>query len=72
MQDMPTRDASGNLPVIYGDFMRGYTIVDRTGMAVIRDDITRKKERIIELCFHKYNTGQVVLAEAFKALKIKA
>jgi HK97 family phage major capsid protein len=71
MQDVPAI-ASGALSVIYGDFMRGYTIIDRTGLAVVRDEVTRKKERIIELCFHKYNTGQVVLEEAFKALKIKA
>tara|TARA_R110000850_G_scaffold13484_5_gene43597 strand:- start:3041 stop:4234 length:1194 start_codon:yes stop_codon:yes gene_type:complete len=71
MQDMPSI-ATGALSVIYGDFMRGYTIVDRTGLSVVRDEVTRKKERIIELCFHKFNTGQVVLEEAFKALKIKA
>lgn len=71
MQDVPSI-ATNALSVIYGDFMRGYTIIDRTGLAVVRDEVTRKKERIIELCFHKYNTGQVVLSEAFKALKIKA
>jgi len=71
MQDVPSI-ATGALSVIYGDFLRGYTIIDRTGLAVVRDDVTRKKERIVELCFHKYNTGQVVLEEAFKALKIKA
>tara|TARA_R110000850_G_scaffold115092_3_gene230099 strand:- start:1508 stop:2701 length:1194 start_codon:yes stop_codon:yes gene_type:complete len=71
MQDVPSI-ATGALSVIYGDFMRGYTIIDRTGLAVVRDEVTRKKERIIELCFHKYNTGQVVLEEAFKALQIKA
>lgn len=72
MQDVPDRDGSGNLAVVLGDFARGYTIIDRTGLSVIRDDVTRKKHRIIELCFTKYNTGKVVLPEAFKALKIKA
>lgn len=72
MQDMPQRDAAGNLAIIYGDFARGYTIIDRTGLSVVRDDVTRKKERIIELCFTKYNSGKVILPEAFKALKIKA
>ena len=71
MQDIPSI-AAGALSVVYADFARGYTIVDRTGLAVIRDDVTRKKNRIVEWCFHKYNTGQVTLAEAFKALKIKA
>lgn len=71
MQDMPAI-ATGAIPVVYGDFMRGYTIVDRTGLSVVRDDVTRKKARIIELCFHRYNTGQVILPEAFKLLKVKA
>lgn len=71
MQDMPII-ADGALPVIYADFLRGYTITDRTGMQLIRDDVTRKKENIVEITYHKYNTGQVTLAEAFTALKIKA
>lgn len=71
MQDMPSI-AVGALSVIYGDFMRGYCITDRTGMVVIRDELTRKKFAIVELTFHRWNTGQVVLPEAFKALKIKA
>ena len=71
MEDMPDI-VSGNLAVMFADFRRGYTIIDRTGMTVIRDNLTRAKENIIELTFHRYNTGQVVLSEAFKALKIKA
>ena len=72
MQDMPAFNVAGNLGVIYGDFARGYTIIDRTGTTMIRDDYTRKRENIVEITFHKYNTGQVTLPEAFKALKIKA
>lgn len=77
MQDVPGRSngtsfAANEMAVIYGDFLRGYCITDRTGTTVIRDEFTRKKENIIELTFHRYNTGQVVLAEAFKALKIQA
>jgi HK97 family phage major capsid protein len=71
MQDMPSI-AVGALSVIYGDFMKGYLVVDRTGMMIIRDEFTGKKAAIIELTFHRWNTGQVVLSEAFKALKIKA
>lgn len=72
MQDMPAYNVAGNLAVIYGDFLRGYTIIDRTGTTVIRDNITEADKNIIKLIFHKYNTGQVVLPEAFKALKVKA
>jgi len=72
MQDMPAYNVAGNLGVIYGDFMRGYTITDRTGTTVIRDNLTQASKNIVRLIFHKYNTGQVILPEAFKALKIKA
>lgn len=70
MQDMPSI-ATNALSVVYADFARGYTIIDRTGLQVIRDDLTQKRKNIIELTFHRYNHGQVVLPEAFKALKIK-
>lgn len=71
IQDMPSI-ATGALSVIYADFMRGYVITDRAGMQIIRDDFAKKRQAIIETTFHKYNTGQVILAEAFTALKIKA
>lgn len=71
MQDMPSV-AANSLSLVYADFQRGYTIIDRTGLQVIRDDVTRKKSNIIELTFHRYNHGQVVLPEAFKILKTKA
>lgn len=71
MQDMPSISA-GNYPVGYGDFRKGYRIVDWIGMSIIRDEVTQKKNAIIELTFHRWNTGQVVLTEAIKLLKIKA
>ena len=71
MQDMPVI-AAGALSVALADFQRGYTIIDRTGLQVIRDDYTKKRNNIIEVTFHRYNHGQVTLAEAFKVLKIKA
>lgn len=73
LPDMPEiSDGAGALAVMYGDFTRGYQIIDRTGMSIIRDEITGKKEAIIEITFHRYNTGKVILPEAFIALKIKA
>ena len=71
MQDMPSI-AVGSLSVALADFTRGYTIIDRTGLEVIRDDVTNKRNAIIELTFHRWNHGQVTLPEAFKLLKIKA
>ena len=64
--------ASNSISVAFGDFARGYTITDRTGMAVIRDEITSKKKAIIEFTLMRWNTGKVVLPEAIKLLKTKA
>lgn len=71
MDDMPDIAANSH-PLTFADFRRGYTIIDRTGTEVIRDNFTSKKAAIIELTFHRYNHGKVVLKEAFKLLKIKA
>jgi len=70
-EDMPDI-ASNTIPVAFGDFARGYTIVDRTGMAVVRDEFTQKKKAIIEFTLHRWLTGQVTLPEAIKLLKVKA
>ena len=61
--------ATTNTSLAFGDFRRGYTIVDRTGLAVIRDDLTLKKRAIVEFTFHRWNTGQVVLAEAITQVR---
>ena len=34
--------AAGSLSIAFGDFMRGYLIVDRAGVRVIRDPFTAK------------------------------
>lgn len=64
--------AASAFALAFGDFFRGYTIVDRTGMEIIRDNFTLKKKAIIEFTMHRYTTGQVTLPEAIKLLKIKA
>lgn len=69
-EDMPDI-ADGSFPVAFGDFQRGYTIVDRTGISVIRDEFTQKKRAIIEFTINRWNYGQVTLAEAIKILKVK-
>jgi HK97 family phage major capsid protein len=66
-------DIAGNAyPVAFGDFSRGYVIVDRTSTVVIRDDLTRKKEAIVEFTVNRWNTGRVVLEEAIKLIKVAA
>lgn len=69
--DMPDI-ADGNKPVAFADFQRGYTIIDRTGMSVVRDELTKKKQAIIEFTFNRWNTGKVTLPEAFQLLNVKA
>lgn len=70
-QDMPDI-AANSLSIAFGDFRRGYTIVDRTGMSVVRDEVTQKKKAIVEFTMNRWNTGQVTLPEAIKLLKTKA
>jgi HK97 family phage major capsid protein len=68
-EDMP--DVAANaFPIAYADFTRGFRIIDRTGMEMIRDDYTRKAEAIVEMTFNRWNTGQVVLPEAFHLLQV--
>lgn len=69
--DMPDIAAS-SLSIAFGDFRRGYTIVDRAGLSVIRDDYTQKKLAIVEFTMNRWNTGQVTLAEAITLLQTKA
>jgi len=69
--DMPNIGA-GTFPVIFGDFRRGYTIGDRKGLTMIRDEVTQKKDGKVEFTFYKRCAGMVTLPEAFVKLKIAA
>lgn len=64
--------AANSLSIAFGDFRRGYTIVDRTGVSVTRDDVTKKKQAIVEFTVRRWTTGMVVLPEAIKLLKTAA
>jgi len=69
MQDMPDV-ANDALSVGVGDFFRGYNILDSLQMELIRDNVTRKSEAIVEFSWNRFNDGRVVLGEAFKLLDI--
>jgi len=71
LEDMPDIAAT-NRPIVFADFQRGYTIVDRTGISLIRDELTQKKKAIVEFTINRWNTGKVTLPEAFKTLTITA
>jgi len=66
--NMPDASVGGNVPIAFGDFQRGYLIVDRTGIRVLRDPFTNKPY------VHFYTTkrvgGGVQNFEAIKLLKI--
>lgn len=66
--DMPNEGA-GLYPVAYGDFRRGYTIVDRIAMEMLRDPYTQATSGNIRFIFRRRVGGKVTLAEAFRLLK---
>ncbi len=67
MPDMPNEGA-GLKPVAFGDFRRGYTMVDRISMEMLRDPFTQATGGNIRFIFRKRLGGGVVLAEAMRTL----
>lgn len=66
--DMPNEGAD-TYPVLYGDFMRGYLIVDRIAISMQRDPFTRATNGEVRFTARKRVGGQVILAEAIKKQK---
>lgn len=66
--DMPNEGA-GNYPLAYGDFRRGYMIVDRIGMHMLKDPYTQVTSGNVRFYFRKRSGGQVILAEAIRKQK---
>lgn len=60
--------ATGTVPIAFGDFRRGYLIVDRKGISVLRDPFTAKPNVLFYTT--KRVGGGVVNTEALKALKM--
>jgi len=58
-----------NIPVIFGDIMRGYTIVDNVQMFLLRDDFTQATQGKVRFVAWKRVGGQVTLKESIKLLK---
>lgn len=69
MDDMPVR-ATNSLSVVYGDFSKGYTVVDRVGVRLIRDELTNKP--FIKFYATKRVGGAVTNYEAIKILRLAA
>ena len=62
--------AANSLSVAYGNFQRAYTIVDRRGIAVIRDNVTKKG--VTKFHFSRRTGGGITNFEAIKLLKMAA
>jgi HK97 family phage major capsid protein len=64
--------AATTYPVIFGDFASAYQIVDRVGVAVMRDDFTGADNGIVKLRARRRVGGKTVLPEAAVVLKAVA
>jgi len=69
MEDMPDM-ASGSTPIAFGDFRRGYLVVDRQGVQVLRDPYSAKP--FVLFYTTKRVGGGVQDFEAIKLLKLAA
>jgi len=69
MDDMPSI-ATNALAMVYGDFSVGYTVLDRIGFRVIRDELTEKP--FIKFYTTKRTGGDVTNYESLKIQKLAA
>lgn len=65
-EDMPAK-AANSLSLAFGDFKRGYTIVDRIGTRILRDPYTNKP--YVGFYVTKRVGGMLVDSQAIKAVK---
>ena len=69
--DMPDIGVN-TYPVAFGDFRRGYIIVDRIAIELQRDPYTQNTSGLVRFVARKRVGGQVILSEAIRKLKIAA
>ena len=69
--DMAATVADAAKVLAYGDFQRGYRIVDRVSLQVQRDPFTQNTAGATRFIARKRVGGQVVIPEAIKVLQIK-
>ena len=70
--EMQSTGTTGNVSVIVGDFRRGYTIVDRLGLQVLRDPYTAAETGQVRFWARRRVGGQVMMAEAINRLQESA
>lgn len=66
--DMPS-EAANAFPIAYGDFMRGYTLVDRIAMSMLRDPYTQATSGNIRFLFRRRVGGMVTMAESIAKMR---
>ena len=66
--DMPNEGAN-TTPIAFGDWRRGYTIVDRVALSVLRDPFTQATAGNVRFIARRRVGGQLVLPEAVAKLK---
>ncbi len=69
--DMPAM-ANAAYPVLFGDFRRGYQIVDRVGLSVLRDPYGAAKQSAVRFHARKRVGGKVIQPEAIYKMKMTA
>lgn len=69
--ETPDMDNEGanNYPIGFGDWKRGYTLLDRIGMQLLRDPYTQATSGMIRFLMRRRVGGRVVLGEAMRLLK---
>jgi len=72
MQDLVSTDTAGqgDTPIVFGDWNRGYLIVDRIAMQVLRDPYSNKESGTIDYQFYAAHGGDLRLPEALQGLEI--
>ena len=68
MPDMPDV-AANSLSVAFGDFSRGYMVVDRVALSVLRDPFTQATAGNVRYVARRRVGGQVILPEAIRIQK---
>lgn len=64
--------AASAKPVVFGDYRRGYMIVDRVALSVLRDPYSQASTGNVRYIARRRVGGEVVLSEAMRALKMAA
>lgn len=70
--DMASAQAGSAKVAILGDFKRGYTIIDRTQINILRDQYTQAATGTVRFHARKRVEGLVTLPEAFHVLRCSA